>query len=97
MIGPRFKRPPSSLNMAAALVIVAALCGLAAGAEAHNRSESFSSWEINGATVRATFTVLEREATRIPFTGAVKPDLGVHLAGYLYDHLGASAGGVACP
>ena len=40
---------------------------------------------------------MEREATRIPVESDVKPDLGIHLAEYLYDQLGATAGGVVCP
>jgi hypothetical protein len=64
---------------------------------AHTRSESFSSWELDQLTVRVTFTVPAREATRVPWAGASQPDLGGHLARYLEDHLDVAADGQPCP
>jgi len=37
-----------------------------AQAEAHNRSQSFSSWDINGDSLDVVFTVKAREVTRLP-------------------------------
>ncbi|MFP6661146.1 MAG: HupE/UreJ family protein [Myxococcota bacterium] len=49
-----------------AFVLGALLLGAAAAAQAHTRSQSFSNWEIAGdGTVRASFSVLAREATRL--------------------------------
>jgi hypothetical protein len=66
-------------------------------ASAHTRSESFSSWELDELTVRVTFTVPAREATRVPWAGATQPDLAGHLARYLEDKLGVQADGQRCP
>jgi hypothetical protein len=81
--------------------ILAVLVLIAAGtgdlATAHSRSESFSSWEIDGRTVRVTFTVQSREVTRIPWQEELAPDLAVQLTRYLDSRLGVAAGSELCP
>jgi hypothetical protein len=53
---------------------------------AHNRSESFSSWQLAGTTLSMRFTVAAREATRIPMTNGSAP-LEQLLAGYIESHV----------
>ncbi len=69
---------------------------LPAGAGAHQRSQSFSSWQVEGADVRAVWTVLALEATRLGPPSGSLDDLSARLA----DHLGASVavrrGGELC-
>lgn len=64
---------------------------------AHNRSESFSEWTWHGDQVSYTFTVLQREATRIPAGQPASPGLDKLLAGYLAEQISVSAGGRPCP
>ena len=63
-------------------VIVLIAAGSGDPAVAHSRSESFSSWEIDGRTVRVTFTVQSREVTRIPWQEELAPDLALQLTRY---------------
>jgi len=58
---------------------------LPAAAAAHQRSQSFSTWRVEGAEVRAVWSVLAFEATRLAPPGAEHGDLG----GLLADHLAA--------
>jgi hypothetical protein len=62
---------------------------------AHTLSESFSSWQINGAAVHVEFTVPDREAKRLSASGKDQPAAAV-LAQYLADRIGASAGRQRC-
>ena len=61
----------------AVFVLIAA--GTGDPAAAHSRSESFSSWEIDGRKVRVTFTVQSREVTRIPWQEELAPDLALRV------------------
>ena len=63
-----------------AFVLGALLLGAAAAAQAHTRSQSFSNWEIAGdGTVRASFSVLAREATRlVPLEAAAEAHRILH-------------------
>lgn len=69
---------------------------LCATAEAHNRSESFSEWTWRGNEVSYTFSVLQREATRIPVDRDNTASLGSLLSDYLALQIVVSAGGQAC-
>jgi hypothetical protein len=75
---------------------VAALLALPGFADAHTRSESFSSWDVDQLTVRVTFTVPAREATRVPWSGSTQSDLGGHLARYLEEKLLVSSDAGPC-
>lgn len=77
--------------------------GLAAGvsfgalaAAAHQRSQSFSTWRVEGTRVRATWSVLALEATRLaPPTGALA-DLGPLLERHLAAGVAVERGGAPC-
>ena len=72
------------------LALVVAVWPAASGA--HTRSESHSSWTIDGAVVHLAFSVADREAARI--TGDSPSD--AVLFGYLTPRLGVDSGGAAC-
>jgi len=72
------------------------LLSFCAVADAHNRSESFSEWTWRGNEVRYTFSVLQREATRVPADRFEEMSLGSFLADYLTGQISVSAGGRAC-
>ncbi len=65
-------------------------------AAAHNRSESFSEWSLQGSILSYSFSVLEREVTRIPPTEAEAKPLADVLVEHLSQTLSASMAGEAC-
>ncbi|MDB5702942.1 MAG: HupE/UreJ family protein [Sphingomonas bacterium] len=67
---------------------------IAAPAAAHTRSESHSSWLVDGSSVHLSFSVADIEARRITKDG--RPPNGRELIAYLAPLVGASAGGAAC-
>jgi hypothetical protein len=64
-------------------------------ASAHTLSESYSSWQLNGDTVRLQFTVPDIEARRLSASGKEQPS-SEQLGGYLAQRVGASADGRPC-
>jgi hypothetical protein len=88
-----------SPRAAACAALVVAALGLAlapAPAGAHQRSQSFSTWRVDGPRVRATVSLLALEATRLaPPTGAFG-DLGPLAAAHLAARVSLSRGGAAC-
>ncbi len=76
-------------------IIAALLVGLAAPASAHTRSETFSSWQVAGATVHMQFLVPDLESKRITKNGDM-PTVD-ELGRYIAAHVGAFAGDQACP
>jgi hypothetical protein len=78
------------------LALAALLLLPVAEASAHTKSETHSSWQINGATVYVIFTVPEIEAKRL-----AKPDESTptdeEVLAYLTPRLGASSEGKDCP
>jgi hypothetical protein len=77
-----------------ALAILALFLTGTGCAPAHTRSETHSSWQVAGATVRMQFTVPDLEARRLSPDGA-DPSNEVLLA-YLTARVGASAQGQEC-
>jgi hypothetical protein len=63
---------------------------------AHIRSETYSSWVINGSSIYLTFTVPRIEAQRIASPGQATPGAR-ELGAYLGRHLVATAAGKPCP
>jgi len=63
---------------------------------AHDRSESFSEWTWRGDKVHYTFSVLQREVTRIPGPRQEGLSLGDQLANYLTEQISVSGAGQAC-
>ena len=70
------------------------LAALAPMAQAHTRSQSFSSWLIDGANVRASFTVSDTETKALSKDGGI-PDTAALMA-YLVPKIGASVAKQAC-
>lgn len=65
-------------------------------AMAHNRSESFSNWHIDGNIVSGTITFPEREATRIPHDGEEAATRVRRTLEYLSTHVGLARGTDEC-
>lgn len=82
-----------------ALLAMAALLWMTAApqAQAHNRSQSFSTWNVSGATVELLFTVKAREVTRLPPLAGNLLTLEALLAAHLEETIRVSAiDGSAC-
>ena len=69
--------------------------GLPAAAAAHQRSQSFSTWRVEGSEVRALWSVLAFEATRLA-PGAELEDLGRRLAEHLAARVEVRRDGEPC-
>ena len=69
---------------------------VASGAEAHTRSQSFSSWYIDDDHVRMTFSVEAREVTRLPLIEGAIPELDQLLVTHLRSRIRAMAGEMPC-
>jgi len=83
--------------MTRALILLLGLLGIfgtSGGAYAHTRSESSSTWTIDGRLVRAELSVPDLEAARIT-PNHVRPDDRTFLS-YVGSHLGALASGKRC-
>ena len=80
-----------ALAVAAALLLVLG----SGGAFAHTRSETHSTWTVDGRIVRVGVTVPDLEAARIDPRGRRPSDRQV--IAYLAPRVGADAGGKACP
>lgn len=81
------------------LAFVLAVLGAAVLAQpvlAHNRSESFSKWQINDNIVSGTITFAEREATRIPHDGEEAATRVRRTLEYLSTHVGLARGSDEC-
>jgi len=78
----------------AALVGLAALG--AAPASAHERSMSFSAWEIDGTRARISARLTPLDVSRLPWAAAGGAALDRRLGAYLAEHLTLQAGGQAC-
>jgi hypothetical protein len=82
-----------------ALVGMAALLWMAAApqAQAHNRSQSYSTWKVSGGTVELLFTVKAREVTRLPPLEGNLLTLEALLAAHLEETIRVSSiDGAAC-
>lgn len=66
----------------------------ATNAAAHTRSQSHSLWEVNGSSVRLTYSIPLIEVARLSEAGAPVSDLA--LAAYVSRRVGVSAGDRAC-
>ncbi len=77
-----------------ALILLVCLCN--ASVDAHDRSESFSEWTWRGDQVHYTFSVLQREITRIPQSQDSGIALGDLLGQYLSEQITVDSGGNTC-
>jgi hypothetical protein len=75
--------------------VAALVLALGAVAAAHTRSETFSSWQVAGATVHLQFLVPDLESKRL--TGGTEMPSVDMLGRYIADHVGVTAGNDACP
>ena len=76
------------------LALLTALSCLTMPAYAHTRSESHSTWLVDGSSVHLTFSVSDVEARRL--TKDRRPPNDPELIRYLAAHVGAAAGGKNC-
>jgi hypothetical protein len=68
----------------------------AAPVDAHNRSTSWSSWEVEGREARVRFRITQLELTRLPWGIVSAPRLAPELGRYLSEGLRLEAGGEPC-
>lgn len=69
---------------------------VAAPASGHNRSTSWSSWEVEGREARVRFRITQLELTRLPWGIVSAPRLAPELGRYLSGGLRLEAGGEPC-
>jgi len=77
-----------------ALLAAFVLAGGFSPVEAHTRSESHSTWTVDGRTIHLSFSVADLEANRIEKDGQRPSDR--ELIAYLAPRVGAQVGGKAC-
>jgi hypothetical protein len=77
------------------LLVALGLC-LAAPAGGHQRSQSFSTWRLEGTQVRVVWSVLAFEATRLPGAAGREDDLGALVAAHLAARVAVTRGGTPC-
>ncbi|NIB38606.1 HupE/UreJ family protein [Pseudomaricurvus alkylphenolicus] len=80
----------------ASLLAFIALLGFAMGAQAHNRSQSFSHWQWDAQQLEMVFTVKAREVTRLPPVENNLTSLNELLATHLQRTLLVAAGEQPC-
>ncbi len=81
---------------ALALKLVFALCLLTNGAQAHTRSQSVSTWTIDGSILSVTFNVTNNETTRLSAIEDYSHGLAEMLRIHLNRNISASAEGKQC-
>jgi hypothetical protein len=82
---------------AALLGLALALVFAPAGANAHTRSQSFSTWDVRGQDVVAVFSAPSYEATRLVPLAPDATDLDALLRDHLASRIRVARGGAACP
>ena len=78
------------------LVATLVMACLARAAGAHDRSTSYSAWEIDGTRARVTVRISELDLSRLPLMAADTDQRKRALAMYLTQHLQLFAGDTAC-
>ena len=92
----RCPQTPSATTSAPALGLLALAVILVGGpAAAHDRTTSYSTWEMRGREARVTVRLADLDVSRFPW--ATAPDGARQLAAYLTQHLRLAAGATACP
>jgi HupE/UreJ protein len=77
-------------------VLVAVVCS-AVAAVAHDRTVSYSTWDIDGLRARVTARVAALDVSRLPWAATAGADLDRRLGAYLAERLTLSACGAPCP
>ncbi len=75
---------------------IAALCCAALSAAAHDRTVSYSSWEIDGTRASVTASTTPLEASGLPWTAAAGADFDHRLGTYFAEHLTLRADDQPC-
>ncbi len=75
---------------------VLSLMCVASAARAHDRSTSYSAWEIDGRQARVTVRIAELDLTRLPLTAGEADAHDAALATYLTQRLQLRSGDTAC-
>ena len=83
------------MRWAAALALAGALW--ASAAAAHDRTVSYSTWEIDSARARITVRLAPLDVSRFPWAAGAGADLDRRLGTYLTEHLQLHAAGTPCP
>jgi hypothetical protein len=83
------------LRLSIVIVVLAPLL-FCVKAQAHNRSQSFSSWVIDGDVIKVVFTVKAREITRLPPLEGKTNSLNNLLISHLKNSLSVGSGGQSC-
>ena len=78
-----------------ACVLALAVVLVGGPAAAHDRTTSYSTWEIRGREARVTVRLADLDVSRFPW--ATAPDGARQLAAYLTQHLRLATGATACP
>lgn len=79
----------------AALLVLALLAARPAGA--HERTVSYSTWELDGPRVRVTARMTPLDVSRLPWAATAGAELDRRLGTYFSERLTLSADGVPCP
>jgi hypothetical protein len=77
------------------LVVLALLAARPAGA--HERTVSYSTWELDGPRVRVTARMTPLDVSRLPWAATAGAELDRRLGTYFSERLTLSADGVPCP
>ena len=80
----------------AVLSCALSLTCLAAAAQAHDRSISYSAWEIDGTRARVTVRIAALDLSRLPLMADEEEERERALAAYLTQHLQLVAGDATC-
>jgi hypothetical protein len=83
-------------RLAGSIAAIAALCGSALSAAAHDRTVSYSSWEIDGARASVTASTTPLDASRLPWAAAAGADFDHRLGAYFAEHLTLRADDQPC-
>lgn len=78
------------------VLAVLALLASAAPAAAHERTVSYSTWEMALPRLRVTARLSALDVSRLPWAATAGPDFNARLGGYLADRLTASIDGAPC-
>lgn len=85
------------MRTAIATILFVALLPLPRGAAAHDRTTSYSAWQIDGARAHVTVRLAAFDVSRFPWAGGSDRNLiEEQLGHYLTSHLELLAGGVPC-
>ena len=92
----RRRRAVAVIRGAGAALLLLAACA-AVPAAAHERTVSYSTWEIDGAHARITVRLTPLDVSRLPWATTAGRDVDRRLGAYLTERLTLRADGAPCP